>query len=159
MERRCPVKTCSKCGGEYPATTEFFREEKRASVPALRAQCRECDRTWTRDNRERQNEYKARWKERHPSKTQAHHMVEAALDHGRLAREPCEACGSPDTQSHHDDYSKPLDVRWLCIPHHAEWHQDMQRELSRLRLENEELARLVAKYKWQLDEWRRDDLF
>jgi hypothetical protein len=31
-------------------------------------------------------------------------------------------CGEPEAQAHHDDYAKPLDVRWLCNKHHREHH-------------------------------------
>lgn len=33
---------------------------------------------------------------------------------GKLVRRPCALCGSADSQMHHEDYSKPLDVTWLC---------------------------------------------
>ena len=48
----------------------------------------------------------------------------------KLAREafpdahPCEICGSLTTHRHHEDYSKPLDIRWLCSRHHAARHKE-----------------------------------
>ncbi len=38
--------------------------------------------------------------------------------------QPCEKCGglSPRNERHHDDYSKPLAIRWLCKRHHAQAH-------------------------------------
>jgi len=35
----------------------------------------------------------------------------------------CETCGDPSKEAHHDDYNYPLQVRWLCIPCHKEWHR------------------------------------
>jgi ribosomal protein S27AE len=48
----------------------------------------------------------------------AHAAVARALKDGRLKRKPCEVCGAETVEAHHADYSKPLDVRWLCKPHH-----------------------------------------
>jgi hypothetical protein len=48
-----------------------------------------------------------------------------AINEGLLKRQPCEVCGTEqDVQSHHDDYSKPLEVRWLCRKHHREHHNN-----------------------------------
>ncbi len=47
---------------------------------------------------------------------------------GRLIRRPCEVCAEIIVEAHHDDYSKPLEVRWLCGHHHREHHM-MQRRL------------------------------
>lgn len=58
-----------------------------------------------------------------PTKRRAHFAVSNALRDGKLARQACEVCGAEKAQAHHDDYSKPLDVRWLCTTHHAEWHR------------------------------------
>lgn len=43
---------------------------------------------------------------------------------GKLKPQPCEipGCLIP-AQKHHDDYSKPLEVRWLCRNHHLEHHR------------------------------------
>lgn len=46
-----------------------------------------------------------------------------AVRKGRLIRRPCELCGNPVVEGHHDDYGKPLDVRWLCHRHHRALHQ------------------------------------
>lgn len=59
---------------------------------------------------------------RNPHKYQAHSAVNNAIRDGRLVRQPCEVCGQPDTQAHHEDYSKPLDIHWLCRKHHLLRH-------------------------------------
>ena len=47
-----------------------------------------------------------------------------ALRRGKIARRPCENCGSAKVEAHHADYSKPLDVHWLCrICHEAEHYK------------------------------------
>jgi hypothetical protein len=41
--------------------------------------------------------------------------------YGKVKRRPCEVCGATDgIEAHHEDYSKPLDVNWLCPTHHKE---------------------------------------
>ena len=52
-------------------------------------------------------------------KRRARNAVRYALEAGTLEKGPCEVCGDPVTQAHHDDYEKPLTVRWLCTVHHA----------------------------------------
>ena len=42
---------------------------------------------------------------------------------GKLAPAPCERCGSLAVQKHHDDYGRPLQVRWLCRPCHLHLHR------------------------------------
>lgn len=48
--------------------------------------------------------------------------VAAALKSGRLIRMPCVECGAVNSQAHHPDYAKPLEVVWLCHKHHLERH-------------------------------------
>jgi hypothetical protein len=42
---------------------------------------------------------------------------------GVLVPQPCEYCGDTKVQKHHEDYDKPLDVKWLCQPCHVNLHQ------------------------------------
>lgn len=52
----------------------------------------------------------------------ARRRTRSAIESGQLMRQPCEACGTSPAHAHHDDYSKPLEVRWLCPKHHREYH-------------------------------------
>lgn len=49
--------------------------------------------------------------------------VSRAVKSGRLKKEPCEVCGSANSEAHHPDYSDRLNVRWMCRKHHALHHR------------------------------------
>jgi hypothetical protein len=94
-----------KASPEYHAAYEadyFKSEEKRK----LRAE-RERRRVRTPDGRRKAE---ARWATR------------KAIRAGAIERAPCEVCGEATAEAHHDDYSKPLSIRWLCRLHHREHH-------------------------------------
>lgn len=55
-----------------------------------------------------------------PEKYKARVFLNNAVRDGRAIRLPCRVCGDPKSQAHHDDYSKPLEVEWLCFRHHRE---------------------------------------
>jgi hypothetical protein len=64
-----------------------------------------------------------RRKELHPEQRAAHVAVGNALSRGDLVKGPCEVCGTTEkVQAHHDDYSEPLQVRWLCVMDHKRLH-------------------------------------
>ncbi|KKB80797.1 hypothetical protein VW35_00890 [Devosia soli] len=58
-----------------------------------------------------------------PHKRRARNKTWKAILNGTLVQNPCEVCGELPAEAHHDDYSKPLEVRWLCKMHHAEHHK------------------------------------
>lgn len=43
---------------------------------------------------------------------------------GKIELAPCKKCGSPDSEMHHPDYGRPLDVEFFCRPCHLEHHRD-----------------------------------
>lgn len=61
-----------------------------------------------------------------PEQRYAHKAVENALLSGKMRRCSCEVCGVENAQAHHDDYSQPLSVVWLCPKHHKERHNLMK---------------------------------
>lgn len=69
----------------------------------------------------------ANWRRANPEKYLAHVAVQRALSGGALVKQPCEVCGAVEgdgvlIDAHHDDYAKPLVVRWLCRQHHIRLH-------------------------------------
>lgn len=62
-----------------------------------------------------------KWKKLHPDRRKASVAVNNALRDKRLKKLPCLICGKK-AQAHHPDYDSPLDVVWLCSPHHKQAH-------------------------------------
>ena len=67
-------------------------------------------------------DYLKSWRAEYPNKYKAHNMVNNQKRANNLFESPCEICNSTDVVAHHDDYLKPLNVRWLCQAHHKQWH-------------------------------------
>lgn len=69
----------------------------------------------------------ASWKQRNPEAHRAHSAVSRALKSGTIVKaNVCEmpGCGSRGVlEAHHDDYGKPLEIRWVCRPCHRRGHE------------------------------------
>lgn len=69
-----------------------------------------------------------KWDRANPVAKWAHRALASAIKIGIAKRGPCEVCGAihgnkgASIHGHHDDYSKPKDVRWLCALHHRQHH-------------------------------------
>lgn len=132
------TKRCFKCLETKPLS-EFYPHQRMADGHLNK--CKSCQKAATKENyrrtggnvqyeRERSQrperkqsalKYQKDRRARNPEKYKARTAVSNALRDGRLQRCPCEVCGTSDrVQAHHDDYSKPLEVRWLCFKHHRE---------------------------------------
>lgn len=80
----------------------------------------------------------------------AHLMTRLAVSHGDLTvAERCGFCMRIDKlEAHHPDYSKPLEVIWLCRSCHASTHETVEFNANRhpfgKRKRIKELAREIA---------------
>ena len=107
---RRTVVVCSRaCGREYVAN------RNRSAVGAANP-------NWRGGVSGDNMRYRRRQRERWPKRDAARAAVTRAVATGELVPEPCETCGSLAVHAHHDDYARPLDVRWLCVKHHRERH-------------------------------------
>lgn len=134
------MKACNECGEEKPLT-EFHRNAK--SKDGHLNSCKPCRKIYSdkyrksesaKENRKRYlsspegravvDKHNKLWKERNKLKCRAHNLVNAHIRRGKIAKgESCEVCGDSDRlHAHHDDYSKPTEIRWLCPQCHADWH-------------------------------------
>jgi hypothetical protein len=66
------------------------------------------------------------YQDEHQRRRYVRSLCASAIRRGVLVRQPCEQCGSSGqfngregVHAHHDDYSKPFEVRWLCHFHHV----------------------------------------
>ena len=120
-ERRGTIlmKTCSRCGVAQPPC-EFGTRHR--SVDGLQAWCRDClreyQREYARKHRDpvRHREIQHRYRSRHAAKVEAHLCVRTAVQSCQIVVPLwCQRCGCVNTlHAHHHDYSKPLEVEWLC---------------------------------------------
>ena len=134
------MKHCNACC-EDKDKSEFGK--RAASIDGLSAKCKGCQREYDKKRlrdpkrmRARRDYQKTelgkiahgkankRWLEKNVIKRSAHIMVGNAIKSGKLIKMPCEVCKNNNSHGHHDDYAKPLNVRWLCDTHHNEWHND-----------------------------------
>ncbi len=67
--------------------------------------------------------YQQKRRAKSKGKNRARHKVSNAIRNGRLKKLPCEFCGDINSQAHHDDYRKYLDVKWLCFKCHRKLHK------------------------------------
>jgi hypothetical protein len=77
---------------------------------------------WAKANPGYMTAKKREWWSRNKDRLKVKYAVRYAIKTGKLVRQPCVVCGNPESHGHHEDYSKPLDVIWLCRTHHTEHH-------------------------------------
>ncbi len=116
------MKSCSCCGTFKPLADY---DHSRSSRDGHHHRCKTCDRKRDRQRRADGSLARAyqRWQSFHPQAVATHRAFRAAVKRGEIMRQPCELCGDPRSHGHHDDYSKPLEVSWLCQLCHIEHHR------------------------------------
>ena len=136
-----PTKVCFKCDRRKPLD-DFYKHKMMADGHL--GKCKACakkdvaknyrdnidaKRAYERERFKRPErkakllEYQRKQRANSPGKDRARAAVAHAIRDGRLIRGPCEVCGTTSrVHGHHDDYRRPLVVRWLCFRHHMEHH-------------------------------------
>jgi len=79
---------------------------------------------WRQENRSKYALQITEWKKSNPEKAASHSLILWAIKTGLIKRDSeCKQCGKNcKTEGHHENYSKPLEVTWLCKLCHAKKH-------------------------------------
>lgn len=133
------MKTCFKCHQAKPLNG-FYKH--RAMLDGHLNKCIECTKKDANNHRyknieriraydrsrgnRRSLEALKKYRSSNPEKYLAHNIVNNAIRDGFLVKKECERCGDKKSQAHHDDYSKPLDIVWLCSQHHHDRHKELR---------------------------------
>ncbi len=82
--------------------------------------CLKCAAKYMRETRPKHSELT----EEQRIKANARAYANVYLRRGKIKKKNCTYCGSKNSQMHHNDYSKPLKVIWVCRPCHLKLHDD-----------------------------------
>ena len=109
----------------YSENIEKSRDEARKRA----VKCRKSDKY-----KEEKNEYDRLYRKKFPEKSRARDKIKHAVYSGKLIRSTkCELCKNDGpTHGHHQDYSKPLEVIWLCPTCHISGHRNHEDHAERL---------------------------
>jgi hypothetical protein len=119
----CKECTKSRVSKHREANIEYVREydKKRAMLP-VRVKARK-DYAKTDDGKKARLQALNNYREKHTDRYFAHVALGNAIRDGKVFKHPCFICGNEEVEGHHPDYSRPLDVVWLCNFHHRETHK------------------------------------
>jgi hypothetical protein len=98
------LNLCSGCGGQRNRRGQRY--------------CRACHAAYMREHRPAHRDLAPLAKLKANARSYANRYQQI----GKLVPKPCEGCGSDRVEKHHDDYTKPLQVRWFCRGCHLQLH-------------------------------------
>lgn len=120
---------CKSCQSEY----DKKRANKPSRVTARKAYAKtpagieagnRAKKKYCENNKDKIADIHRKYVKENPKKRSAHKAIEKQVRLKLISIEPCEKCGALTVSAHHDDYDKPLDIRWLCSKHHRQWHAE-----------------------------------
>jgi site-specific recombinase XerD len=149
-------KNCVRCGAlksleEFYKKDKSCKDCRKAKIKNYRALNMEKIRSYDRargqaeERKQKNKDYQAYMKKNEPEKWLimrceavkknraknrnkyiANSKVRYAISTKKIKQEPCIKCGAQKSEAHHPDYSKPLEVVWLCDYHHKEEHKKLR---------------------------------
>jgi len=129
MNPRCKSCICIAKGLHYKANSDVKCTRARDYYAANADKVKEYKRRYRQDHADEIRAYDRKRYADDPKKRKASAAAMAALDKGLITKGPCECCGTTEkVEGHHDDYDKPISVRWFCRSCHKLLHSRLNRD-------------------------------
>ena len=147
-----PATQCKECAREYSKRyaeehAEHYKKYRKRYYAEHREEDMARSKAWTEANRDKHNayckkcyiehtedrlEYLRKYRAENPEKYHATSRINHLVEKGKLTKPmACEVCGKVGrVEAHHADYSKPLDVKWVCKKCHYKLDEE-RREKER----------------------------
>lgn len=131
-----PDTKCKECAKAYSRRyaeehAEHYKQYRKQRYMEHREEDMLRNKAWREANRDKHNAYCRKWNNEHaddrreylreyriahPERMRAQGIVNTRISRGKLTKPmACEVCGKVGrVEAHHADYSKPLDVMWVC---------------------------------------------
>lgn len=117
------LRTEEERQSDYLRQREYYEKNKEE----ITSRSRERYNNLSQDQKNKNTERTKDWRQCNRNKTKAWSAVGNAILLGKIEKPIyCELCGAFDVKihAHHSDYSKPLEVLWLCHGCHMTLHSD-----------------------------------
>lgn len=82
------------------------------------------------------------YRKNNPLANKARIIVFSKKRNGTLIQKPCMVCGNKKSEAHHEDYTKPLKIKWLCKKHHVEADCKRRKKEERIKQNERSIAYL-----------------
>jgi hypothetical protein len=112
-------EVCINCGNKLHNKSEFYCSQK-------------CFDNYIPMHNDAKPEFLSKWKIRKRRaqkdpfseiRKQTRHKTRQLVIEGKIKKKNCLICDSKEVIAHHEDYSNPFNIIWLCEKHHKEYHQ------------------------------------
>ena len=125
------MKECFKCHIVKPLS-DFYPHKRMAD--GYLGKCKVCNRIDSATQLEK-NKLNPEWLDKEKERVRLKQLklkgkprtiiyaeIKRKITNGEINKLPCAVCGNAKAQGHHEDYTKPFDLVWLCTRHHADRH-------------------------------------
>lgn len=119
---KCKECICKRVRENRKEKVDYYRNYDQLRNQKRKEYIKSKNKKYAKENPDKINKHQKKYQESNKLKRAAHVIFNNALRDGKVKKGLCQVCKSKEVEAHHFDYTKPLDVIWLCKEHHEKIH-------------------------------------